>query len=44
MMANPVITYKVDGLVELQRRLDTLKNKTSQKIIRSAVTAGAPLS
>ena len=41
MMANPVITYKVDGLVELQRRLDTLKNKTSQKIIRSAVTAGA---
>jgi HK97 gp10 family phage protein len=40
-MANAGITFKVQGLDLLGRQLAELRGKTAQKIIRSAVTAGA---
>lgn len=40
-MASQVVTYKIEGLVELGRRLEQIKTRHAQKIIRSAVTAGA---
>lgn len=41
MASGVKITYRVDGLDALGRQLAELRGKTTQKIIRSAVTAGA---